>query len=666
MTTQDNLQEADGTLEEQNNNEHETSPEQKSIPDESNGANAVLPESKNESVEAVQPETVEQPVTKSEETPVEAPKEDQGQDTERVKEKVDAEHETEKKEINYDTYALEDLVSDFEYLLKNDDIYSIRPKINSIKRVFNEKFSTKLNEKKEAFLAEGGNSIDFSFDSPVKKEFNKLSKLFREKNEEYQKKKTQNLKQNLEARLQIIEDIKGLIDVSQSSNTTYNKFKDLQEQWRKLGKVPAKEANNVWNNYRHHVEKFYDFLHLNRDLRERDYQHNLEKKQKLIKSAEALASEENLGRAFRELQALHKIWKEELGPVAKEHREVLWEQFSAATKVINDKRQEYNTQIEQELMLNFKAKEAIVAKIKEITNGSNNKHNEWQKGVKEVDALREEFFKIGGVPRKLRTQSWTNFKETVRNFNKTKNNFYKELKKSQSENLKKKKELVEIAVQNKDNEDLETTAVLMKNIQNQWKKTGHVSRKDSQKLWKEFRAACNHFFDRYHEQKNTGTPEENEAFSQKEQLFEKLKSFTSGEDKDADLKSLKDISKQWNALGRVPRNKRHIDKDFFKKLSKLFEDIGVNEDELKALKYTNKIQELSKDPKALNNEISYVRKKIDEIKSEMNQLENNLQFFSNVEDDNPMVVDVHKKIEKHKLQLEQWTKKLSSIKKTLD
>ena len=659
MTTQDNLQEADGILDEQNNNEQETSPEQKSIPDESTGTGAVQAESKNEAAEPAQPKSVEKPTTKPEQTPLEDTKEGQNQKIENVEIE-------EKKEINYETYTLEDLVSDFERLLKNDDLYSIRPKVNSIKNIFNEKFSAKLNEKKEALLAEGGNSIDFSFDSPVKKEFNRLSRLFREKNEEYQKKKTQNLKQNLETRLRIIEDIKGLIDVSQSSNTTYNKFKDLQEEWRKLGKVPAKEANNVWNNYRHHVENFYDFLHLNRDLRDRDYQHNLEKKQKLIKSAEALASEENLGRAFRELQALHKIWKEELGPVAKEYREVLWEQFSAATKVINDKRQVYNEQIEQELMLNFEAKQVIIAKIKEIFSAQNNTHNEWQKGVKEVEALREEFFKIGSVPRKLRNQSWTDFKTTVRNFNKTKNNFYKELKKSQSENLKKKKELVDIAVQNKDNEDLETTVVLMKNIQNQWKKTGHVSRKDSQKLWKEFRAACNHFFDRYHEQKNTGTPEENEAFTQKEQLFEKLKSFHSSEDKDADLEILKDFSKQWNAIGRVPRNKRNIDRDFFKKLSKLFEDIGVNEEELKALKYTNKIQELSKDPKALNNEISYVRKKIDEIKSEMNQLENNLQFFSNVEDDNPMVVDVHKKIEKHKNQLEQWTRKLSNIKKTLN
>ena len=153
--------------------------------------------------------------------------------------------------------------------------------------------------------------------------------------------------------------------------------------------------------------------------------------------------------------------------------------------------------------------------------------------------------------------------------------------------------------------------------------------------------------------------------TQKEQLFEEVKSFKSTNDKEADLKVVKQWSKQWTAIGRVPKNKRSIDREFFKAISKQLEDIGVSEDELRALKYTNKIQELSKDPKALNNEISFVRKKIDEIKAEMNQLENNLQFFSNVADDNPMVLDVQKKIERHKTQLEQWTKKLSNIKRTI-
>ena len=651
MITQNNLQEADGTLDDQKTNS------------ESGAKEGNTQENSIESDKEVpQPESTEKSELEFQSGSEKDDKNNEDQDIENL----DDDDESPSKKIDYNSYSLEHLVSDLKQLLKSDDIHNSRPQINAIRKVFNNKFSAILNEKKEAFLAEGGNSIDFSFDSSIKKEFNALSKSFREKNEEYQKKITQSYKQNLEARLQIIEDIKGLIDVNQNSNTTYNKFKNLQEEWRKLGKVPSKDANNVWNNYRHHVEKFYDFLHLDRDLRERDYQHNLEKKQKLIKSAEALASEKNLGRAFRELQALHKIWKEDLGPVAKEYSEVLWEQFGAASKVINDKRKEYNEQLEQELLVNFEAKEAITARIKELTNTQNDKHVEWQKRIKEVELLREEYFKIGIVPRKLKRQSWKNFTESLKNFNKTKNNFYKQLKKSHAENFNKKKELIEIAQQNKDSEDLETTVVLMKNIQNQWKKTGHVSRRDSKKLWTEFRAACNHFFERYYEQKNSGTPEENEAFVQKEQLFDKIKSYTIGEDKKADLKALKDFSKQWNALGRVPKNKRFIDKDFFKKLSQLFEGLGVDEDELKVFKYTNKIQELSKDPKALNNEISFVRKKIEDISSEINQLENNLQFFSNVEDDNPMVMEVKNKIEKQKNKLDEWNKKLSNIKKVLN
>jgi hypothetical protein len=660
MITQDNLQEADGKLEEQKNSTSEND----SLNEKVVNIEKQQIEPKKEEQETFEPKLEEQ-IPKSVEKINDEISEEETIKT-KNKEEVTKEDNNQKKEKDYENLSLEALISEFEQLLKNDDIYSIRPRVNTIKKVFNQKFLDILNKKKEAFLAEGGNSIDFSFDSPIKKEFNALSKLYREKNEKFEKKRNENLKQNLELRLQIIEDIKGLIDISQNSNTTYNKFKDLQEKWRNLGRVPVKHANDVWNNYRHHVEKFYDFLHLNRDLRERDYKYNLEKKQKLIKSAEALASEENFGRAFRELQALHKIWKEELGPVAKEYRDVLWEKFSAATKVINDKRQEYNAHIEQELMANFELKELIITKIKSLSDSENSSHGKWQQKVKDVEALREKFFKIGGVPKKLRNQSWTDFKNAVRSFNKTKNNFYKDLKKSHSENLKKKKELLEIAVQNKDNEDFETTAALMKTIQNQWKKVGHISKKDSNKLWKEFREACNHFFDRYHEQKNAGTPEEIENLEQKEQLYQNLKSFKISESKDTDLITMKDFLNQWNTIGRVPKNKRYIDRDFFKLISKLFTKLGLNEDELNSLKYTNKIQELSKDPRALNNEISFVRKKIDEIKSEINQLENNLQFFSNVTDDNPMVVDVRNKIERHKIQLQQWTKKLSNIKKVIN
>ncbi|HCL07559.1 MAG TPA: DUF349 domain-containing protein [Flavobacteriaceae bacterium] len=639
MTTQDNLQEADGLLEEKNKEQKEKTPAKDAVDQ------AVKKEADVEVVsEATEPEK-EVVVENKEEEPTNAS----------IKEIEDV----------YDNFDLEALTDAFEALLKNDDLYAIRPKVNRIKKVFNNKFSALLNDSKEAFLAEGGNSIDFNFTSPHKKKFNSLSRNYRERNEKFEKSRTQDFKKNLELRLQIIEEIKALINVNQNSNTIYNNFKSLQDKWRGLGKVPAKDANNVWNNYRHHVERFYDFLHLDRDLRDRDYKFNLEKKQKLIKSAEALANEQNLDRVFREVQALHKIWKEELGPVAKEHREALWEQFSAATKAINDKRKIYNAQIEEELTANFKAKEAIVLKINEIANNAYETHKDWQKQIKVIEDLRQSFFKLGSVPKKVRNQSWTDFKSAVRTFNKQKNNFYKFLKKDQSENLKKKKELVEIAEQNKDSEDLETTVVLMKNIQNKWKKIGHIPRSESSKLWKQFRSACNHFFDRYHEQKNAGTPEQIENLAQKEQLLETLKSFEIGADKAANLDSVKGYSKQWSELGDVPKNKRQIDRVFFKAVRTLLIEIGVSEEEVKALNYSNKLQELTKNSKAINNEINFVRKKIEDIKSEMNQLENNLQFFSNVADDNPMVIDVKNKIENYKSNLKEWIQKLSIIKKVI-
>jgi hypothetical protein len=257
MTTQDNLQEADGLLEENNKEQKEKTPAKDAVDQ------AVKKEADVEVVsEATEPEK-EVVVENKEEEPTNAS----------IKESEDV----------YDNFDLEALTDAFEDLLKNDDLYSIRPKVNRIKKVFNTKFSVLLNDGKEAFLAEGGNSIDFNFTSPHKKKFNSLSRNYRERNEKFEKSRTQDFKKNLELRLQIIEEIKALINVNQNSNTIYNNFKSLQDKWRRLGKVPAKDANNVWNNYRHHIERFYDFLHLDRDLRDRDYKFNLEKKTKTRK-----------------------------------------------------------------------------------------------------------------------------------------------------------------------------------------------------------------------------------------------------------------------------------------------------------------------------------------------------------------------------------------------
>ena len=662
MSEHDNLQDADGEnlndTPQVNSKTEQPASSEETPTEETTASENPIETSTKITVEAV--ETAKK--SASEETPKKVEVTSEKASNGPKKETVTEEKET---KVNYEALSLEDLITEFEKLLNSENMHSVRNSINEVKTNFNTKFSALISEKKEAFLAEGGNTIDFEFISPLKKKFNELSKSFREKHQSFQKNRTQTLNQNLEIRLQIIEEIKGLINVEGDINSAYKTFKNLQERWRNTGQIPSSENNNTWNNYRHHVEIFYGFLHLNRDLRDLDFKHNLEQKQKIIISTEELANETDLNRAFRELQALHKIWKEELGPVAKEYKDELWDRFSAATKVINDKRQDYYNQLEEKFEENLKIKNEIIAQIITISEKTINSHKDWQSNIKEIETLRETFFKTGKVPSKENEKTWSSFKDASRTFNKNKNNYYKTLKKDQSENYQKKLELVEIAEQNKDSEDLETTLVLMKNIQNKWKTIGHIPRRDSDKFWKRFRGACNTFFDRYHEQKNNGSKEEIIALDQKNKLLETVKLFELTDDKDKNLEALNDFSSQWKKTGRVVQSKRFIDGKFFKILDGFYSKLGLDKKAMEDLKYTLKLETLAQDQRLFNNEVTFIRKKMDEIKSEINQLENNLQFFSNVKDDNPMVKEVHKNIDKHKAALQTWNAKYSKIKKMI-
>ena len=336
---------------------------------------------------------------------------------------------------DYHSMSKEQLTDELERLLKNEKIQAIKEHVIEIRTEFNAKFDEELEEKKEDFLADGGNIIDFHYSTPLKNRFNSLYFDYREKRNKYYQQLKQDLNANLNKRLEIIEELKGLLDVEENINTTYNHFKDIQDKWRTAGPIPRDKYNNVWNTYHHHVENFYDFLHLNREFRDMDFKHNLDQKLKVIDRAEELAQEEDTNRAFRELQMLHKMWKEELGPVAKDYREEIWERFSNATKVIHDRRQEYFENLDKEFEKNWEKKQQIIEKIREIADQDFSSHNKWQQKIKEIEALREEFFKAGKVPKSKNEETWADFKETVRRFNRKKNSFYKNLKKQQYDNL---------------------------------------------------------------------------------------------------------------------------------------------------------------------------------------------------------------------------------------
>jgi hypothetical protein len=565
---------------------------------------------------------------------------------------------------DYHAMTMDQLVDEFAKLLKHQKVQTIKSHIDDIRSEFNSKFTEVLEEKKEEFLSDGGDEIDFYYSTPIKKQFNTLYKEYKTNLNTYYKNLESNLKSNLEIRLQIIEEIKGLINVEENINTTYKHFKDLQEQWRNAGSIPRDKYNNAWNTYHHHVEIFYDFLHLNRDLRDMDFKHNLDQKLKIIERAEELAKDDNVNRTFRELQVLHKMWKEDLGPVDKEQREVIWERFSNATKTIHDKRQAYYEDLDKAYEQNLERKEAIILKIEAIANDKSNSHQAWQKKIKTIETLRQEFFNAGKVPIKVNEATWSKFKAAVRAFNSNKNAFYKGLKKDQFDNLQKKLDLIKIAEDNKDSDDFETVTPLMKKIQNDWKNIGHVPRKDSDKIWMKFKTACNFYFDKVHKQRKAENKDLFEAFDKKTALLDAIKNLKLSDKPDKDIETIKTKINEWKSIGQVPYNKRYIEGKFNKALDELFNNLKMEKSEVEMIKFENKLEHLSQpdDTRLLDNEHNFIRKKIDEVKGEINQLENNLQFFSNIDNDNPVVKEVLNNIERHKDNLNIWEEKLKKLK----
>ncbi len=573
----------------------------------------------------------------------------------------DAEKDDERNNIPYKEYQqldLESLVDELEDLIKKNPVQQINKHVNEIKSVFNKKFGALLAEKKEAFLAEGGDSIDFQFSSPVKTKYNTLLGDYKKKRDQYYGELEKTFSENLERRLKVIEDLKQIIEEA-DANTMYKSFKELQNTWRSIGSIPKSRYNDTWRTYHHHVERFYDLLHLSNDFRELDFKNNLEEKLQLIKRAEELAELDDVNEAFKELQKLHKAWKEDVGPVALEMREEIWQKFSDATKKVHDKRHEHYKQMKSQYQDIIDEKLKVIEKIENYDFSNNNSHADWQNSIKEIEALRELYFKAGKLPYSKSEPVWQKLKAATREFNKAKNEFYKKEKSDQQENLEKKQELVNVAVLLKDSEDWENTANNLKRVQAEWKRIGHVPKKFSDKIWKEFKTACNHFFNRYHQQKNSISKEQQETINDRKEFLDKIFAI-----KKATKEEIVDLINQWSDFGKLPRSARNLDVKFNKVIDDLLEKLPIDKSELAMIKFVNIVDGYVKNEnyKRLDSEGHFVRKKVDEISKEIQQLENNLGFFTNDSEDSPMFDNVRDKIEGFKDDLEIWNKKLEYLK----
>ncbi len=563
--------------------------------------------------------------------------------------------------LDYENFTLEDLVTELSKLVKENEVHSITNNVNAIKQAFHIKYGEVLKVEKEKFLELGGNIVDFQYNSPIKSTYNSILYDFKIKRNEFYASQDKQLSDNLQAKLGLIEELKHLIDNAEGA-TMYKMFKDIQTRWVKIGLIPRVKYNDTWRTYQHHVERFYDLLHLSNDLRDLDFKHNLEEKLKLVTRAEELAESDDVNAAFKELQVLHKLWKEDIGPIASDQRDEVWDRFSEATRKVHDKRHDFFKDMKSKYEDNVNKKLAVIAEIEALDTSKNLTRIDWQKSIKELEILRNKFSEIKQVPREKSDFIWAKYKEATRKYNVEKNNYFKLVKHEHLDNLNKKKLLIEQAIAIKDSEDWDTATEVMKKIQADWKKIGHVPQKYSDKLWKEFKDACNHYFDRFHKQQDVGSKLELDVFNKKKEHLTEIKNAIDGKTK-ITINMLKEYVKKWRDLGRVPHEMKHIEVKFNKLLDKIVQENTIDMQDVEMIKFENLVNSYieQKDYRKLDSEQLFVRRKIDETSKEILQLENNVGFISNVSDDNPLVQNVMNQINVYKERLEIWKSKLDFL-----
>jgi len=592
------------------------------------------------------------------------------QDEQASEEKASENDETNPKESpsevteDYSKFSFDELLVELQKRTKTEQWFSNAKNIQEIIQAFELKFKAEIQEKKEAFINEGGNEIDFFFRPEYKNKFDQLTRDYKKNKRTYFQEREQTQKLNLDRKLEIIESIKELINVNENINTIYKKFKNLQESWHKTGPVPRSHSNNIWQTYKHHTEIFYDFLHLNRELRDLDFKHNYEEKVKIIEQAEALSKITDVLKASRDLNTLHRLWKNDLGPVAKEHREELWSRFQAASQIIHNKRQEFDKEYDNILEDNLNKKRALLSQLDEIINQPPKNHNEWRKTIDTFNKIREQFQSIGQVTKKYSKETWREFRDKSREINLEKNQFYKSQKADQKKNIDLKKALIDEVKGILEKDDWRNYNNRMKNIQKDWKAIGFIPKKLSNLLWEEFRAQCNLYFDRIKSGYEKINESELEAHEKKETFIEGISSLKIPLKMDDFIAFFEMQWENYNQLGALTGHVMNKSVEAFRKafISLINQSEMDGETKQEAQNHV-RITLIKEDKNELSLEIQNSKKRIDELKGEARQLENNLDYFSDKSNDNPLFLEVNSKLDQLRSEIETHQAQLVNFRK---
>ncbi|TWP22526.1 DUF349 domain-containing protein [Apibacter muscae] len=546
-------------------------------------------------------------------------------------------------EEEYETFPLEKLIEKFQELINKFPIHKIGEPVNIIKEIFLKKYEEEEKDRKEKFILAGGDELNYQPNTILKSRFNSIYNDYKTTLNSFYKDQEKIEQVNLDKRLEIIENLKDLYTQPiESIGTFFRKFKSIKEEWHNAGRISKLKAGDTFKTYFHHLENVHEFIRMNKELEELNYAHNLEQRNAIINRAKELITEPSIQKALNELQYLHKLWKEQAEPVSEEFRESTWIEFKEITQIIHNRKSELFEKLKLEQESNLKIKQSIIKELEKINSNDSNNLTFWNNNAKKIEELRENFFSTGRVPKEYSTEIWQQFKKIIQEINHKKNIFYRNLKKVQQENLLKKNELLEIAMANKDIEDWETGLNLFKKIQEDWKKIGHVPRKNSDQIWNDFRENCNYFFERY-KQRNIKVNEEwIENLEKKKLLLNELNELNNNTDSENILSKINDFSIKWNSIGKVPKENININSEFNKTIKSIIKKFDIEKNKVDEMFLNIKIEEYKNinNSKQFDDNLKSLKKEIQDLEQEVVQLENNLSFFLNAKTDNPLLKNV--------------------------
>tara|TARA_B110000879_G_scaffold114282_1_gene152285 strand:- start:3362 stop:5158 length:1797 start_codon:yes stop_codon:yes gene_type:complete len=567
-------------------------------------------------------------------------------------------------EINYNSLSIEELIEEHEQLLETEKPYSVSKQIDEIKVCFYKKLHSLNNSEKESEEEETETDSEKQEKTlhPLEIKFKQVHNKYRKLKSEFRKNREKEEEKNLKIKQQIIVDIDLLIKEEESIKTTFEKFRTLQNKWKNTGNVPLKENNNLWQSYHHHVEIFYDYIKINNDLRDLDFKRNLEQKTLICEKSEKLLTEKSINSAFDTLQELHEHWKN-IGPVVRELREEIWNRFQVASREINKKKNDYFHKKQAIRKNNLKIKSEICKQIIGLSTPLADNHNQWVKLTEELKVLSEKWKKAAPIEKEDLKKSWSEFREINNEFFQNKSAFYKNKKEAISTNLQIKVSICEKAEALSNSTQWNDTGKILIKLQEQWKNSPFVPNNISSNIWKRFRKACDTFFNARKSHYKKLDLEKEVNLKEKEAVLKKVNLFSVSDDAKKDIVNLKEFSKQWNSIGFIARDSMKINDEFNKLISTLYNKLKIDKSEKENIQFLAKTESLKGNKHQLDKEKDFIRKQIESVNKVISQYENNISFFGYGKGTESMKLEVMKKIDNSKKEIETLKDKLSTLNK---